>query len=304
MRINTTIKSLFQQVFNRLLLPLSFLIVKLRVLQSYKQHLLSTWNYPDNQNWIDSILFTPTFFAWIKYEYLKESDPDKRESLKHLAMGSESGRRWAQSYDNTPLNIGGTVGELPFNEAIPLFSETEKVLIKKTGAVVIQIGSSSGREIAYLASRFPNLQFIGTDIYPEVVTYSSKQHKEKNLKFQILAAKDIRTLLQKFQGKDVVLISSGSLQYVQPEHLEMFFQAVKQYHAEILLNEPGRFDKRSPDELQGSQYRDNFSFTHDYRYYAAKAGLKACASKIIRVHPSMPPSSLMYKTIHYFYHGT
>jgi trans-aconitate methyltransferase len=218
-------------------------------------------------------------------------------------MGSESGRRWAQYYDSSPLDMNTTIGELPFNEAIPLFSETEKVLLKKTDAVVIQIGSSSGREIAYLASRFPNLQFIGTDIYPEVVTYSSEHHKERNLKFQILSAKDIGTLLQKFQGKDLVLISSGSLKYVQPEHLEMFFQAVKQYHAEILLIEPGRFDKRSPDELQGSQYRDNFSFTHDYRYYASKAALKTCSSKIIRVYLSMPPSSQRYKTIHYFYHG-
>jgi Putative methyltransferase len=232
-----------------------------------------------------------------------EPDPDRRESLKHLAMGNESGLRWTQSYNHQPLNLAGNVGDLPFDEAMPIFSGTDTILKNKTGAVVIQIGSSSGREISYFASKFPDFLFIGTDIYPEVIDYSSANHKEKNLRFQILPAKDIGTLLQKFPEKAIVVISSGSLRYVQPEHLKVFFQGVGQYNAEILINEPGYFDTVSPDRLHGSQYRDNLSFTHDYRYYAEKAGLITFSSRVIRVYLSADHSSLQYKTVHYFYHG-
>jgi hypothetical protein len=172
---------IFHQISFRLLLPLSLIIIKWAPLQKYKKHLLSTWERIDQRTRIDSILFEPFFYAWVHYEYLPETDPERREILKGFAMGGEAGRSWARSYDSAPIFHSSY--DIPFSEANPFFSEMDKTLSELNDAVIIQIGSSSGREIAYFASKYPKLQFIGTDVYPEVIEYSDIHHKEKNLKF-------------------------------------------------------------------------------------------------------------------------
>jgi len=296
--------SFFQQIYIRLFLPISLIIIMGKPFREYKKHLLSTWHRFDKRSRIDSIFYEPVFYAWIKYEYLKEPDPDRRETLKELAMGGESGKNWARHYDSVPLDFSSIVGNLPFNESNPLFSETEAVLSKLKDAVIVQVGSSSGREIAYFASKFPNLHFIGTDIYPEVIEYSSQHHMGKNLTFQILSAKDIGILISKFGDRPVIVLSSGTLQNVQPEHLIRFFKDIARYAFELLLVEPGSDRQGAPDSLHGSRYRDNFSYTHDYRYYGEQAGLVTVKVKIIHPYLQREQFPHHYNTIHYFYHGS
>ena len=288
------------QVKNRILLPVSFMILKWNRFRQYKERLLATWFCLEDRSWLDAFLFDPVFYAWIKYEYLPEPDPDKREALKHLAMGGRSGYNWARYYDACHANYIATIGDLPFDTAIPIFSGITDVLIEKSRATVVQIGCSSGHEIACLAARFPAVRFIGTDIYPEVIDYAASHHKDQNLYFRLVSAKDIGLLLRELPGEDIVIMSSGSLQYVQPEHLTVFFQAVKAARAEVLILEPGACDGTPPDELQGSIYRDNFSITHNYRYYAERAGLRTISSKIIYPYSRSSPHQ---GVIHLFYHG-
>jgi hypothetical protein len=291
-----------ETVQSRFLFPIGLLVVKIPFLRGYKEHLLSTWHDTPSRSRIDGLLFGPVFHAWVSHEYLREPDPDRREALKGLAMGGESGRSWAEYYDR-PLDFSARIGNLGFHEAWPLFRHMETTLSGVRTALVVQVGSSSGREIAYFAARYPANQFIGTDIYPGVLGYSAAHHRGDNLSFQLLPAKEIGRLLSEFPEREAVVFSSGSLQYVQPEHLDLFFGALSRHRARIILVEPGSDRDGSPDALGGSRWRDNFSYTHDYRFYAERAGFRTLASSIIRPYKPAEQYPGQHSTIHYSYCG-
>lgn len=292
-----------------LAMTLGALICQLPFFSQYKRHLLSTWYDFGKRKGIDNLLFNPLFNFWIRFEYLKEKDPDKRESLKELAMGGSSGREWAKHYDSIPLDFNSKVGDLTFNEAVPIFNEIENILEgAKTRLLIIQVGSSSGREIAYFAHKYPAHTYIGTDICQEIADYASSAHQSENLSFRKLSAKNISRLLSEYKNDDILIFSSGSLQYVQPEHLPVFFNSIANTpSAKILLNEPGRESRGKPiDEMGGSIWRGNFTYTHDYRFYAEKANTKTVKSKVIRAYFNVDKNRILhsrYYTFQYFYHG-
>ncbi|MAF85427.1 MAG: hypothetical protein CL875_02945 [Dehalococcoidales bacterium] len=275
---------------------LGAIVCKLPLFRQYKRHLLSTWHDFDKRKGVDNLLFGPLFNFWIRFEYLREKDPDKRESLKELAMGGNSGRKCAKQADAIPLDFNAKIGDMTFNEAFPMFSEIENILEgAKARLIVIQVGSSSGREIAYFAHKYPAHTYIGADICQEIADYASSAHQSQNLSFRTLSAKHISQLLSEYKNENILIFSSGALTYMQPEHLPVFFSSVANMaSAKILLNEPGRENRgKLPDEVAGSMWRGNFTYTHDYKFYAEKANIKTVKSRVIR---------LPYP-IYYFYYG-
>ncbi len=299
------VKRIFRIVYRSPQIFLGIVICKIPFLAKYKKHLLSTWQDSDKRTQIDNFLFPYTFNVWIKFEYLKEVDPDKREELKALAMGGNSGKKWAECYDTRPLDFNSKTGHLTFREVQPLFDEVEDICKNsRTDLVVIQVGSSSGRETAYFASKYPEFEFIGTDIYQEVIAYSSQSHNLPNLSFVLLSAKDISKLIFKFKEKNILIYASGSLQYVQPEHLKYFFEGLNNHNKlEIVISEPGNESKGKPDELNMSIWRGNFSYTHDYKYYAEKSGIETAKCEIIRPYFPYEDFPEHKNTVHYFYYG-
>ena len=148
----------FKLIWDRILNPallIGFIIVKLAIFREYKIHLLSTWQDTDKRSKIDNLLFRAFFSVWIKFEYLKEPNPDKREILKLLALGGESGKNWAEHFQSTSLDLNAKKGRMTFKESNPLFEEIGTILGNTDQQyLVIQVGSSSGREIRYFASMF------------------------------------------------------------------------------------------------------------------------------------------------------
>jgi len=202
------------------------------------------------------------------------------------------------------LDFATKVGHLTYDDARPMLSKLDKMLSSITKSLVlVQIGSSSGREIAWLAERNPMHRYIGTDIYPEVLAYSSERHNLPNLSFERCSAKEISNLLNRYKDKGIIVFSSGSLQYVQPEHLEMFFYSISRIpNSEIILLEPASDSEGNPEELKGSLWRANFSYTHNYRFYAEKAGLITQTCEIIRPYvPYEHFPAWRRNTVHYFY---
>jgi hypothetical protein len=280
-------------------------ICKAPFLAGYKYHLLSSWQHSDKRHNIDKLLFDYTFQYWLKFEYLKESDPEKREMLKSMAMGGNSGLNWARYYDEVPLDFNEKIGHMTLQESNPLYDEIETICQKaKTKLVIIQIGSSSGREIAYFATKFPMFEYIGTDIYQEVLDYSKNSHNLSNLTFLLYPAKDISQILSQYENSDVIVYSSGSLQYVQPEHLRDFFiSLVLHRNVRLIISEPANDSQGSPDRLKRSVWRGNFSYTHDYKYYAEEAGIKTVKSKIVRPYLPYEDFPVHKNTVTYFYYG-
>ena len=60
----------------------------------------------------------------------------------------------------------------------------------------------------------------------------------------------------------------------------------------------------SPDELGGARWRAELSYTHDYRWYAARAGLRTLECRIIRPYVPYEAFPRYHRnTVHYFYRG-
>lgn len=218
-------------------------------------------------------------------------------------MGGQSGKNWAESYDSRPLDFERRTGHLTGRDANPLLPELDKLLSTTTESLmVVQIGSSSGRELAWLAERNLTHKYIGTDIYPEVIDYSSEHHNLPNLSFQRHSSKEISNLLNRYKGKGIIVFASGSLQYVQPEHLVVFFDSLSCIpELQVILLEPANKSQGDPSELKGSLWRGNFSYTHNYRFYAEKANLITQTCRIIRPYRPYEDFPNHRNTVHYFY---
>ena len=304
-----SLKKIVDRIINIPTVLICLVIVKLPFFNKYKIHLLSTWHDVEKRSKVDNLLFRVFLVIWIRFEYLKENNPDKRESLKSLAMGGESGKNWAKIYQSRPLDFNLKLGHMTFKDACPYFGEVETTLSNLNQKyIVVQIGCSSGREIRYFADMFPRHEYVGTDIYDEVTNFASSSNALPNLSFVVSSAKDIEKLLNRFDcqstDKKFLIYSSGSLQYVQPEHLNIFFKTLAKYaNLSLLLNEPGSESKGAPDKLKTSIYRGGFSYTHDYRWYAEKSGIETVKCEIIRPYWPYEDFPVQENTVHYFYYG-
>lgn len=280
-------------------------ICKISCFFRYKNHLLSTWHDCGKRSNLDDLLYPCFFDTWVTFEYLKEQDPNKRELLKGLAMGGVSGRKWASTYDSRPLDFNSMVGHMTMHEACPIYDEIDDICQNtQRGLVVLQIGSSSGREIAHFAAKFPDAECIGTDIYEQVIAYSSAAHSLPNLSFTLSSADSISQILIQKKGKNILVYASSSLQYVQPEHLRAFFTALAGFsNVEVVLLETADESQGNPDGLNRSIWRANFSYTHDYRYYAEESGLETRKCEIIRPYFPYEDFPVHKNTVHYFYCG-
>ena len=285
--------------------PVALFFFRMPFFNRYGNHLISTWYNTKGMSKLDKALYPMVFYSWITYIYLREPNPDIREELKSIAMGGESGKNWANAYNLKELSLNSKVGHLLSKEASPLFVDISeyfsKLSISERG-VVFQVGSSSGRETAYFSKMFPQIKFIGTDIFDSVVEFSKQQHSFENLSFEKCSAQDLPSLISNYKQNKLVVYSSGSLQYVQPEHLKKVFRDLSQFPGlKIFLLEPADFSMKKPDEIQGSLWRGNFSYTHDYKYYAEMAGLKTIKNQII--NPYSPDNPVHSSTCHYYYIG-
>lgn len=281
-------------------------LCKIPFFTKYKYYLLSTWNDKEKRSKVDKFLYPGLFSAWIRLEYLKEANPYEREKLKSIAMGGVSGRNWAERHNKIPLDFNVKIGNLDFHKACPLFEQVENICKDANmHTVVVQIGSCSGRETAYFAKKFPEITFIGTDIYEEIVSYSRQFHNFSNLSFQLCSADNtIENILRKWEGKNIIIFSHGSLQYVQPEFLIIFFKSLTSYHGlKIILLEPAKESAGNPDGIRKSIWKGNFSYTHDYKYYAETAGLETKRCEIIKPYLPYRDFPMHNETVHYFYSG-
>jgi len=243
--------------------------------------------------------------VWQRLEFMR-ADPETQERLKLEIIGSAAGVRWAQRYDARPFaeELEGRIGCLPFREACPAFPALERLCEESSGWTVVQIGSSSGRELGHFAARYPMVQFVGVDIVPEVVRYSTAAHQAPNLRLVAGDARKLRETLS-FVQRPIVLLSNGTLQYVGPAFIGRWFQDMAAWPAvrHLLINEGVLLTNGPPDQLHGSLAASSWSSTHDYRWYAEAAGWLTHAHAII--YPYRPREAYPGhgQSAHCFYHG-
>ena len=219
-------------------------------------------------------------------------------------MGGDTGVDWANYYqsqdgDNFPPQRGEkNVGCLDFHDASPGYEKIFAFLAKHEECAVIQVGASSGKEIAYFARHFNN-KFIYTDIFDEV-TENAKRHYSSigNIQFFTASAEHVDLIAASVPEKDILIISFGSLQYVYPENLEIMFRRLGRLEHKdltIIFDEPGNDLHVDPLSINGSLPRGNFSYTHNYAKYAKDFGFGV--KDFIKISPYVPHEQ-------YGHHGT
>lgn len=250
-----------------------FLLYTLPQFSRYTKYLLDSWStatITEAVDAIDKVLIPIVFNFWEAEIYMKEKNPDNRDKLKRLFTNDIELVRKAIAYNKREI------------ESYPIFEKLKEYLTKEEGKLVIQIGSSSGRELAYLSKEYRQHEYIGTDISDVAVAYSNNKHSSNNLVFVFSYAHKIKSLIDSLSkefryAENIVIFGSGSLQYVQPEHLEIFFRDLGQVkNVDFFISEPV-FESHL---LDGSTYRGTFTSTHNYKYYAEKNGIRTIESNL------------------------
>lgn len=217
------------------------------------------------------------YIFWSRYYNLPIS---LRLAFQEELMGGENSVNWAKHYqeqvDNFPGDSNYRIGTLTIFEAWPHLAYLNNKLKTETSMVtVIQLGASSGREIAWLAKENPNHKFIYSDIFDDVVAYAEQCLKIQNLSFCTASADNLHLITKYATTRDVIIFSSGSAQYIHPEHLNIMFKRIllslDNKRAEICLGEPGAI-ACNPLHINGSVAGGNFGYIHNYSYYAEKNG--------------------------------
>lgn len=281
--------------------PFMSILFSFKFFRAWRSELLATLYNPVGRNFADDLLFDIVFRHWTETVYLKGACPDKRAKLNMLCMGGGGGVAWADAYEASPIDRNAKFGHLTHDQLLPAFPALDNLLeTASKETVVVQIGCSSGREIAYFAARFPDVSFIGTDIDAPIIERAQRVHLAPNLKFSFGMAHTLLDHLVVPRDASLVLWSSGSLQYVQPEHIVTMFDSLRNRgNVTLILNENSFYDDCEIDEIHGSRWRGSFSFSHDYKYYAENAGFKTV--EFASIQPELNPKSMHYRTRHYYY---
>jgi hypothetical protein len=226
-------------------------------------------------------------------EYLskKKNKYSLRKILLSTVQNGE-GERWAKYYfANSPNNFEDLkkrkVGSITDYENRPIYQKIvnhikKNKLDQNNDTFIIQLGSSSGRDLIFFKKYFPKLNYISTDVSDEILNFQKKQYINDNLKYFNCFAEDIIKCINYFEinNKNIILFSIGSLQYVVPYFLKNFFLSIlKIKNLNLFICEPVKLSFIDKNK-EFSEYRGKASYSHLYEKYSLK--FKTIEKKIIR----------------------
>lgn len=244
-------------------------------------------------------------------EYLlKIKNKEKLKKLLDTTVASGEGKKWAEHYFAQPAkNLEALkknrVGLISDNDSRPIFEKIVNFikinkLDNNNDVSIIQLGSSSGKDLEFFYNYFPKLNYISTDINDEILNFQKEKYKYSNFRFFKCHAEDIDKCINYFQleDKNIILFSVGSLQYVAPFFLKEFFSKLKKIKKiNLYINDPVNLPFiDSGKDL--SQYRGKCSFSHRYKNYAEE--FEIIEEKIIR--PYALDDFIHKNTGHYYLH--
>lgn len=249
-------------------------ILKAPGLASYRRHLIATWFDKRKSSAFARYVFPHFKWSFFRFEYLP-CGATERAAMSDRVMSGASGAAWAENYASK---------DLPLDAKHPIYAEFNRFLaLLDREVTVIQVGSSSGRETHFFATTNPRHRFLGVDIDEAIVAFARRHYHADNLAFAVGRAETVASLLPP-PGEPLVVVSSGALQYVQPEFLGAFYQVVASRAAAVVV-EDSQSD-RLDDFLAypGSCWWGDFAYNHNHKSYAEAAGLTV-AGAVIRRSP-------------------
>lgn len=223
------------------------------------------------------------FTRWVKTTYAREPDPDRRDAMRNRCMNGSHGLFVARAKNwnaGGKLDRSSRIGTMSMDDAFPWLRALDAALTESSNTTVVQIGCCSGLETAHFAERFPHVQFIGTDVNELTLESAVRLHQRPNLSFKVCPVHKTLELVR----RDVPLIvfDSGTLNYVQPEHLSSTFRQIAE-RGNTLLISGNPWEEGGLDIVPGrTRWRANFSYSHEYDLFAKEAGLQVLESRKLR----------------------
>jgi hypothetical protein len=276
-------------IYNIIKYPLILIFIKTPLINILKKR-FKYHRFSKNRNIILFVL--DTLFQKEYFNNLKNK-AELRELTSSSLIDGE-GKKWAQQYFDRHFQTldelkKRQIGKMFANDAVPIFEKMINFirlnnLSDDENTYIIQLGSSSGRDLEFFLKVFPKLNYISTDINDEILDFQKEKYNYSNLKYFKCYAEDINECIDYFNisNKNIILFSSGSLQYLSPLFLESFFSKLRNYKTlNLFIDEPTSISFIDNNNLI-SDNRGNISFSHRYDQYAKKLGLNIIESKIIR----------------------
>ena len=196
--------------------------------------------------------------------YAASASTGRRENLKALCMGADSGVHWARTY------LGRGFPDA-LTSQLMMFTYLEEQLIEGRIRSVHQVACCSGREIGYYAKRYPEIDFCGSDVEPQIVEFLREHwRKVPNLRFEVLPLESTSPQDRACLEADLVF-ASGGLHYMDEDSLKSFFTHCREACKTLLLSQPlaAAFDPLCENE---STPRIQLSWSHPYVRYLKETG--------------------------------
>ena len=224
----------------------------------------------------------------------KLKNKEEIRELTNSTLIDGEGKKWAEEYYNKHFQTLDELkkrrtGIMSSNDASPIFERMINFiklnnLSDDKNTYIIQLGSSSGRDLEFFLKIFPKLNYISTDVNDEILDFQKEKYSYPNLKYFKCYAEDIDECINYFKisDKNIILFSSGSLQYVNPFFLKEFFSKIRKYKIfNLFINEPVSLLFIDNNKLI-SDNRSNISFSHRYDEYAKNSNLNIIVNQVIR----------------------
>ena len=290
----------FRETFYKLIkLPLILIFLKTPLINILKNR-FKYQNINKKKNIVTSVL---DYFFFKEY-FSKLQNPEIIRNLTDSTISEGRGLAWAKeyydshfkSYENLKTQL---CGKITLIEANPIYSEIINFinnfkLNSSNNLHLIQIGSSSGRDIEFFYHLFPNLNFISTDIDDEILNFQKEKYPYKNFNFFKCYAEEIEQCFNYYnlQEKDVILFSIGSLQYVNNYFLKVFFKKINNLKKfNLFIQEPVATDFLIKNKKSENRWKSSFS--HNYEFFAKDY-------KIIKKIILQPYEEKIKNVSHYF----
>jgi Methyltransferase domain len=230
----------------------------------YRAHLLSFWTEGGSSlGRLEKWLFAGLSRAIDQRYYDAAASTKDRETIKALCMARSSAVKWARHY----LSLGFPDRYTP---ALKMFDEIESLLASGSVQIVRQVACCSGREIAYFAGRYPQIEFVGSDCDEALIDFLRKHWEHlSNLTFDLVRLEE--ELADGAKLKCDLLYASGGFHYLDPASLRRFLLRVRPLAGRLLLSQPMN-RSYAVEKERDSQPRGQLSWNHPYPAFLREAG--------------------------------
>ena len=241
-----------------------------------------------------SLLLSPFVKIFWEEYYPKINNPNLSREITDSTLNEGEGRKWAikfynQRFKNFQDLEKQKIGLISADKAYPIFRDIVSFIIENKlqedrNLYLIQLGSCSGADLKFFYDTFPNLSFISTDVSDEILDFQKEKYNFKNFDFFKTHAENINDCFKKFNlyNKKVILFSRGSLQYVNPYFLELFFSKLSAVRdLNLFICDTIDLDFLENQKKIKSNQRFDIVFNHRYEDYLSNSN-KVIKNEIIK----------------------